>query len=213
MNMRLAMGLGGVMLSSLFFGACALFGGGDKEGPLRGSKIPDWHLNPRELLQDKYGDDVGFFFGTGQATKEVGALAKDAADVRALTEVGRQVSTQVKSKIQDYMAQSGASGDNPGVLEFTEVVSRLITETELTGARIDKRAVSDDGRTYFSMAIYPLEEAQALISQLVNKGKEELTSSYKGNENALFNEFKARQAFGQLDGKNIQLESPSHAGP
>jgi hypothetical protein len=185
-----------LVLGALFFGC----GGG--KATIRtpsGGDVPEWYLNPEELIEAKYGSEESYFFGTGQATKVVPSLAKTASEARALSELTRQVNLEVKSKVQDYMAQSGAAEGNPGVLEFTEAVTKQLAKAKMTGAKIIKRAVSKDGRTYYALAVYSLNAAQRLAAQMIAQEK----NKYMGNEEALFNEFKARQAFESLDADDI----------
>ena len=173
-----------------------------------GGDVPEWYLNPEDFLTEKYGNEASYFYGTGQATKVIPELAKQAADSRAVSEVTRQIGLEAKAKIQDYLAQSGATEGNPGVLEFTESVSKQIAEADMVGAKVIKRAVSKDGRTYFSIAVYSLNQAQKLAAQAMNQAK----FNYAGNEQALFNEFKARQAFDALDGDEISKKLVPQGG-
>ena len=175
--------------------------------PGRGD-VPEWYLNPEEFLEEKYGREESYFYGTGQATKVVPSLAKQAADSRAITEIARQVGLEVTAKIQDYLAQSGATEGNPGVLEFTEAVSKQIARANMVGCRVIKRTVSKDNRTYFALAVFSLNEAQRLAAQMVAQTK----NQYMDNEEALFNEFKARQAFEALDEDDISKKMGSRGG-
>ena len=79
---------------------------------------------------------------------------------------------------------------------------------DLVGTRIIQRSVSKDGKTYFSLAIYSLNEAQKLASQAVAQVK----NQYRGNEEALFNEFKARQAFKELDAETVSSKMNPQVG-
>ena len=194
-----------LVLGALFLGC----GGG--KATIRtpgGGDVPEWYLNPEEVIEAKYGREESYFFGTGQATKVVPSLAKTTSDARAISEVARQVGLEAKSKVQDYMAQSGASEGNPGVLEFTEAVTKQIAKAKMTGCKVIKRAVSKDGRTYYSLAVYSLNAAQRLAAQMIAQEK----NKYMGNEEALFNEFKARQAFESLDEENISTSMGSTGG-
>jgi hypothetical protein len=172
-----------------------------------GSDVPEWYLNPDEFLEEKYGTEGSYFFGTGQATKNIASLAKQTADSRAMTELARQIGLEAKAKIQDYMAQSGASGDDPGVLEFTESVSKQVATANMVGAKVVKRAVSPNGKTYFAIAVYSLSKAQELMANQMKQAQ-----SYMNNQKAQFNEFKARQAFDALDAEDIAGKSEARGG-
>ena len=195
----------GLLAASILFGLLAGCGGAIKVPG--GGDVPDWYLNPEDFLTEKYGTEDSYFYGTGQATKVVASLAKQAADSRAISEVTRQIGLQAKAKIQDYLAQSGATEGNPGVLEFTESVSKQIAEAKMVGARVIQRSTKDN-RTYFSLAVYSLNDAQRLAAQVMNQQK----FNYMNNEEALFNEFKARQAFDALDGDEISKKLVPQGG-
>ena len=198
-----------LMVMSVLCGLLAGCGGGKKGIRVPGGgDVPEWYLNPEEFLTEKYGTEASYFFGTGQATKVVPSLAKKASDARARAEVTTQVGLEVKAKIQDYMAQSGATEGNPGVLEFTEAVTKQVAAAEMVGCRVTRRAVSKDGRTYYSLAVYSLNAAQELTAQLVAQTK----NRYMGNEEAMFNEFKARQAFKGLDAEEISTKLSPRGG-
>lgn len=198
-----------LLVASVLVGLLAGCGGGKKGVRIPGGgDVPEWYLNPEEFLTDKYGTEASYFYGTGQATKIQPSLAKKAADARAIAEVASQVGLEAKAKIQDYLAQSGATEGNPGVLEFTEAVTKQIAAAELVGCRVIKRDVSKDNRTYYSLAVYSLNEAQKLAAEMVAQTKHR----YMGNEEALFNEFKARQAFKALDAEELSEKMGSRGG-
>jgi hypothetical protein len=183
--------------------------GGKAKSPIvSGIDVPEWYLNPEGLLVEKYGNEASYFYGTGQATKEVASLAKQTADSRAVMEVARQVGLEAKGKIQDYMAQSGATGDDPGVLEFTESVSKQLAEANMVGCKVIQRAVSKDGKSYFALAVYSLADAQRIMAEQVQQAK----ADYMNNQKALFNEFKARQAFEALDADSIAAKAQPRGG-
>ena len=187
-----------------------LVGCGQKaKGPVvGGAEVPVWYLNPEDFLVEKYGNEASYFFGTGQSTKEVASLAKQTADSRAVMEVARQVGLEAKAKIADYMAQSGASGDDPGLLEFTESVSKQLAEANLIGCKVVQRAVSVDGKTYFALAVYSLADAQKLMAEQMQQSQ----TDYMNNQKALFNEFKARQAFEMLEAESLAKKAQARGG-
>jgi hypothetical protein len=162
------------------------------------TNVPEWYLNPEPYVIKNYGKEGSFFYGVGQSTQPIASLAKKTADSRARDEVSQQVGIEVKSKVQDYMAASGG-GENPGVVQFAEAVSKQISSAGLVGAKTVKRGVSPDGKTYFALVIYSLNEAQRLAAKSITQTK----SSFKGNEDAMFSEWKARKAFDELDGDDF----------
>ena len=157
--------------------------------------IPRWHLNPLAFIDSKYGSEMNFFFGTGQATNMAVSVAQQVADARALEAIVRQVILAAVSQIRNYMEQSGIGSNNQGVLELTNAVSNAISSSRILEAQIIKRDVSTDGKTYFSLAIYPLNEAQKLVYEAV--------ANVLSNQKDKFHEFKAKKAFRELDAKTI----------
>lgn len=162
--------------------------------------VPDWYLNPEKVLLEKYGTEETYFYGKGHATKEVSSLAESAAEARAIARLTRRISLEVKTSLNDYLAQAGASGDDPGILEFTEEVTKQMAMAKLTGSRIIKWGVSKDGHTYYALAAYSLNRARELAAEVISKTH----ADYMDNQKALFNEFKARQAFEKLDADAVK---------
>ena len=198
-----------VLVAVILGGLLAGCGGG--KASIRvpgGGDVPEWYLNPEEFLMDKYGSEESYFYGTGQATKIQPSLAKKTADARAIAEVATQVGLEAKAKVQDYMAQSGATEGNPGVLEFTEAVTKQVAKANMVGCKVIKRTVSKDNRTYYALAVFSLNAAQRLAAQMIAQTK----AQYMGNEEALFNEFKARQAFEALDEDDVSKKMGSRGG-
>lgn len=152
--------------------------------------VPDWYLNP-----PKYEDR---FVGVGDALRPQLSLTKKVATARARDEVARAVSTIVKSKIADYMQASGI-GLEASALEFNESVGKFLTEQSLGGSTIEKTEIIN-GRI-FVLVTYDLSEARM-------RAKETVRNEAKKRE-ALYNEFKARQAFDDLDKEFDDMGSTS----
>ena len=87
--------------------------------------------------------------------------------------------------VKDFMQESGI-GDRSEALEFTQAVSKGVTEATLTGSVIKEVFVGKDG-TYFVLVEYSLEQAKRAAIDSARQ------------EEALWNEFKADQAFEALE--------------
>ncbi|MFL2982885.1 MAG: hypothetical protein ACJZ12_00665 [Candidatus Neomarinimicrobiota bacterium] len=159
----------------IFFG-CA----GSKTKPLTNKDLPDWYLSPPKF-EDK-------FVGVGDALRPQFSLSKQVATERARVEVARAVETTVTSALNDHMQASGM-GDEAGSTEFTESVSKSLVNTTLKGCTIEKTEIFKD--RVFVMVTYDANRAreEAKAAARIEAKKEE----------ALYNEFKARQAFDTLD--------------
>ena len=159
----------------LFFG-CA----GSKPKPVTNKDLPEWYLNP-----PKYDDK---FVGVGDALRPQFNLSKQVATERARVEVARAVETTVTSALNDHMQASGMGAD-ASATEFTESVSKSLVNTALKGCTIEKTEIFKD--RVFVMVTYD-----------ANKAREEAKATARleaKKEEALYNEFKARQAFDALD--------------
>jgi len=90
--------------------------------------------------------------------------------------------------LNDHMQASGM-GAEAGATEFTESVSKSLVNTTLKGCTIEKTEVFK-------------ERVFVMVTYDANKAAEEAKAAARlaaKNEEALYNEFKARQAFDALD--------------
>ena len=163
-------------VTMVIFTGCA----GSKTKPLNNKDLPEWYLNPPKF-EDK-------FVGVGDALRPQFNLSKQVATERARVEVARAVETTVNSALNDHMQASGM-GSDAGATEFTESVSKSLVNTTLKGCTIEKTEIFKD--RVFVMVTYD-----------ANKAREEAKAAARleaKKEEALYNEFKARQAFETLD--------------
>ena len=160
----------------LIFAGCA----GSKPKPLTNKDLPDWYLNPPKI-EDK-------FVGVGDALRPQFSLSKQVATERARVEVARAVEVQIKSALNDHMSASGM-GAGASSTEFTESVSKSLVNTTLKGCTIDRTEVFKD--RVFVMVTYDASAAKEEAKSLAK------TEAKK--QEALYNEFKARNAFDALD--------------
>lgn len=154
------------------------------------SDVPEWYLNP-----PKY---EGMFVGVGDHLGPSMSLSKQSATQRARAEIATAVETQVKSMLKNYLQQSGMGAD-ASALQFTESVSKSVANTTLQGSVIDRTEIKD-GRV-FVMVTY---DANGVKDQ----AKATARSAAKKQE-ALYNEFKARQGFEALDKEFDNMETTS----
>lgn len=153
---------------------------GSKPDLVKNKDLPDWVLNPPKL-DNKY-------VGVGSAKRGSFELSKQVATERARVEVARAVETTVNSALNDHMSASGM-GDNVTNTEFSESVSKSLVNKTLKGCTIERTEMIKE--RVFVMVVYDAvkarEEAKAAAREMAKR------------EEALFNEFKARQAFDALD--------------
>lgn len=146
--------------------------------------IPEWSLMPPVA--------EGYIYGVGQAKKQNPSLSKKVATQRARDEIAATVKTRVESMIKDFMQESGV-GERAEALEFTQSVSKGVTDATLTGSMIKSTYPAKDG-TFFVLVEYSLDEARRAAIESARK------------EEALFNEFKAEQGFEALEAELAKLK-------
>ena len=165
---------------TLFIGCAAPNPGSGSTEQRSSSDMPQW------FLMVPTAEDA--FYGVGMAKKQNPSLAKKAATARARTEISSAVNTKVQSMIKDFMQESGV-GETAQALEFTEQVTKQVTDNSLQGSNIKEAYVAKDGTIYI------------LVEYSLNQVKENALSAAKSanREEALYNEFKASQAFEELN--------------
>lgn len=142
-----------------------------------GSAVPGWYRNPPEA------EDA--IYGVGMAAKQNPTLARQTAIARARQDVAGQVSVRVSSMLKDFMQESGV-GENARALEFTQSVTKQVTDVALKGAKVKEVRITDDG-TMYALVEYPLAALR------------EAGLSEAQRQEALYNEFKAQQGFEALE--------------
>ncbi len=158
------------------------------EKPQNDSDVPDYVLNPPK--------EAGVIYGTGMAQKANPQMAKEVSDLRAKKEVANVLSQKVSNLMKDFMGESGI-GDQAEVTEFTQSITKSVSDVELVGCEIVRRDFING--TMYSLAQYKLDgEMRKLIKSQVEKA---LTS-----KQALLSEFRAKQGFEELDKELGKLE-------
>ncbi|MGD9210991.1 MAG: hypothetical protein PVI90_09440 [Desulfobacteraceae bacterium] len=181
---------------TVFFSGMLLFAGCAAQQPKPGKPaapaqcIPEWEINPPSAEDGIYG--------TGLAKMKLAALSKKTADARARDEVVQAIQVKVQTMLKDFMQESGI--ENAQSLQFVQSVSKQVASNVLSGCRITKRKVCPDG-TWHSLALYSNNLAAELKEQLKTQSKKMIE-----NEEALYNEFKAKNAFEDLDKELDKLD-------
>jgi len=136
-------------------------------------------------------DDEAYVCAYGMATKASQTMSIDAAKANALFEAAQYVETQVKGMLKNYEEEAGV--DNPQVLALTSKVIKAVTDAEFSGIVNGKtqtlKVQQDNGSrftTYMQIKIPKTEVNKALYGNI-------------RNEEALYNQFKASEAFKELE--------------
>jgi len=167
-----------------------LAGCSSSKPPVNSKDFPDWYLNPPKV--------EGKYFGVGDAKRPQPSLSKSVATMRARAEISRAIDARVSSEIKQYMDASGI-GSDASALEYTQEVVTSISSNVLKGSVIEKTEVIDG--TIYVLASYDLEAAK-------RETKAAMRAAAK-KEEALYNEFKAKNAFKEFDAKIDSMNSSS----
>ena len=171
-----------IAVASLTLFACA----GGKDAPTEAQdseeyvKVfqPDWYDLP--------GDEE-ILYTYGKAEKKSEEMAKDAAYANAVLEAANYIESYVKGMTKNFMEEAGV--DNPQVTALTTKAVKIVSKAKFAGTSISKREPYKKGNNYVCFVRLSIPKDK------VNK---ELVNSVK-NEEALYNAFKASQAFKELE--------------
>lgn len=166
-----------ITTSIILLAGCASTRSGSTE--TTNTDAPEWWFSPAA--------SETHFYAFGQAKKQNPSLAQKVATQRARDDISNQVKSNVKNEIRDFMQESGL-GENAQALEFSENTTIAISDNVLQGAIPDKYFKAKDGTVYVRVS-YPKENVDKSLLNAVKR------------EEALYNEFKATQAFGRLEEK------------
>jgi len=184
--------LGIIIMSGFLIMACATPQGAQPVmTPEQVQCIPDWEVNPPSAEDGIYG--------SGLAKMQIQAQSKKAADQRARDEVVMTIKVKVQTMMKDFMQQSGI-GDAAQSLQFSQSVSKGVSSHVLYGCKIIKRKVCPDG-TWHSLALWPIGGSDSLKKEINNQ-----TKKLVKNEYALYNEFKAKNGFQDLQKELDKLD-------
>ncbi len=137
--MRMSKGVASILVLgfaiSVFIGACGSKGIGK-------SDVPDWYLNPPQSKDKIYG------VGASEQMASVD-LARQVADQNARANLAQTIQVNVQNMLRTYLQQSGTM-ENTKAIQFSESVSKQVTNLTLSGAAISKR--ESKGGKIFSLA-------------------------------------------------------------
>jgi hypothetical protein len=163
---------------ALLFSAC----GGGKEKLSNRVQYPEWY---------DIQDDPNYVHTFGMDEKVSEELAIDGAKTNAYYDAALYVNTKVEGMVKKFASESGTQ--NPEVNSFINKAVKLIAEAEFSGANISKREVyrmdTENGQRYKAYV------RLSVPTKTVNKNLYNQIS----REEALYNEFKASQAFQELE--------------
>lgn len=169
-----------VVVAMLFLSACG--GGGKTERPSQLQQVyfPDWW---------QIQDSEEYLHTFGMAERASQNTSFDAAKANAMLEAAQYVEAYVKGMVKNYEEEAGV--DNPQITQLTSKVVKVVADAKFTKTNVTKQeALMDRESGKYKTFIRVSIPKDSINKNLVNQIK---------NEEALYNAFKASQAFDELD--------------
>jgi len=179
--MKRALTLVMIILSVMLVFSCASKSTGKKVVGAEGVTRPDW---VRQLGKKEKG--LHFEVGYGKMSNYATSLKKAEADAR--NKIAFWVQTDVNTVLKTSTQDAGI-GDQRELIEYMEEISKQTAQVSISGAAIEDSWEDEDGGVYVLMSYDIDQAAENLANQM---------QSYQRNESAAFAEFKAQEAFRQL---------------
>ncbi|MDR0375736.1 MAG: LPP20 family lipoprotein [Treponema sp.] len=126
------------------------------------STIPVWVTDPPQ--------DEEFIYGTGVAVSTSEARGWKLAENRARASISYQIIDIVEGMQIDFDQQAGPDGAETGE-SFFEDVSRQLTTSILSGARVVKRGTGKEN-TYYVMTSYSVSTVKTTVNSLAESAVE-----------------------------------------
>jgi len=168
-------------LIMLFVWGCGSSGPKTPEGAKKVYRPEWWNSQPNEAYVCTYG----------QATKVSETASIDAAKANALLEAAQYVETNVKGMIKNYEEEAGVK--DPQVLALSQKVVKAVSNAKFSNilpGKVETLQVNEAEGLRFKTFMQIMIPKTEINKNLKNQIK---------NEEALYNQFKASQAFQELD--------------
>ncbi len=154
----------------------------DANNPDGPSDLPGWYINTPE-------EDDTYIYAVGMGESRKMDLAIDKAKQAGKVELSERISANVQSQVKSFTQEAGMA-ENTQIVEFYQSTSKTVTNNTLNGVAVLKRyPYKKSGGTWVAYVQMGLKK-DAVSTAVVNVIK---------NEEALYAEFKASQAFQELE--------------
>lgn len=154
----------------------------DANNPKGPTDLPDWFISPPE-------EDDTFIYAAGMGESRKMELAMDKAKQAGKVELSERIAATVQSQVKNFTQEAGMT-ENTQIVEFYQSTSKTVTNNTLNGVTVIKRyPYEKKGGTWVAYVLLGLKK-DAIDTAVVNVIK---------NEEALYAEFKASQAFKELE--------------
>lgn len=177
--MKKIIGILSILVLMLFVFSCA----SKKATPgLTRDGRPQWVAT----MSQKPTEQLHFEVGYGKLSTFATSLKKAESDAR--NKIALWIKTDVNTVLKTYTQDSGI-GDDRELIEYLEEVSVQTAKVSISGAEIEDSYEDAEGGVYVLMS-FPIDN--------VGKSLDETLKAYNRSESAAFAEFKAQEAFRQL---------------
>ncbi len=149
------------------------------------SGVPDWYDDP-SIFYEGFGFDT-VLVGVGMAKKNDRRLSERAAEASALNMIAREMGVSVSEMYKEFLEEKGYNPDR--TLELTQNVTKQITSQKITGAKLLRRHMADDGTCYAAFRV----DQQAALRNTLNVSRDGVRAD------ELYAEFQANKAFDELN--------------
>ncbi|MCF7823749.1 MAG: LPP20 family lipoprotein [Candidatus Marinimicrobia bacterium] len=150
--------------------------------PQTPADLPDWYIN-------NPAEDDTYIYSVGMGESRKMDLAIDKAKQAGKVELSERVSANVQSQVKSFTQEAGMT-ENTQIVEFYQSTSKTVTDNTLNGVTVLKRyPYQKSNGTWIAYVQLGLAK-NAVSTEVVNLIQ---------NEEALYAQFKASQAFQELE--------------
>ncbi|MEA3288451.1 MAG: LPP20 family lipoprotein [Candidatus Marinimicrobia bacterium] len=146
------------------------------------SDLPNWYINITE-------EDDTYIYAVGMGESRKMAIATDKAKQAGKVELSERISANVQSQVKSFTQEAGMD-ENTQIIEFYQSTSKTVTDNTLNGVTVLKRYPYQKAGGGWVVYVQLGLKKDAIATQVVSVIK---------NEEALYAEFKASQAFQELE--------------
>ena len=166
-----------------------------KEEPQPQDQLPsDFQCKQENVLAPNWTcipDVPGYYAGVGVAEKSAAGIAhmRRVAMMNGRSDLAQQIQTQVKDKIEGFTRATG-NGSAETVDKVSTAVTKQVAKVDLQGSKAVNMWQAPSGALYMLVTV-PASEVNKEVKNAVK-------TSFK-NDEALWQQFQAKQALEQLD--------------
>jgi len=174
--------------------ALIVTGCSDKSPQVKKESVPSFQCKQENVLAPRWTcipEVDGYYAGVGVAEKSAAGIAhmRRVALMNGRSDLAQQIQSQVKDKIEGFTRATG-NGSDETVDKVSTAVTKQLAKVTLKGSKAVDMWQAPSGAIYMLVTI-PEENINSEVKKAVK-------SSFKNN-NALWQQFQAKQALDQLD--------------